>query len=113
MKRFNLVIAWGFGFVSFILSDLAAKKSWLLSLPDQLSCWYGCWSVAPDLTKKGGAALKRNLKNLLIAFGLGLLIVSSARAGGIDGFRDLKWGFYWDLCGYMSRFPQKNKIAIL
>jgi hypothetical protein len=33
--------------------------------------------------------------------------------GEILKVHSLKIRFYWDLCGYMSSFPQKNKIASL
>src|SRR5262249_44276124 len=38
---------------------------------------------------------------------------ASGQNGFTIGLGDLKRRFYWDFCGYMSSFPQKNKIAVL
>jgi hypothetical protein len=46
-----------------------------------------------------------------------IVAISSAAHANPDaakpGERSLTLSFYWDFCGYMASFPQKNKIAIL
>jgi hypothetical protein len=72
-----------------------------------------------DLSQNKYAAVMKELANGLAAWsGIFLLFffvyqIATNESVSLFSWKSLLLRFYWDFCGYMSSFPQKNKIAIL